>query len=760
MGAFGAITKWLHTMYPMGMVERLPVVNEDGSTSVPGVYIVGDLSGIPLLKFSQHTGARVVETLSNNPRFRKSESDDTYDVVILGAGVSGISAAMECERKKLKYVILEASEPFSTIVNFPREKPIYLYPTEMEPAGSLKVTAGVKEPLLDELRHQANEAGLNIRKGVRATHIERKGDTLHAIVPKGDDVRAKAVIVAIGRSGNFRKMGVPGEEKNKVYNRLHDPADYKDQKVLVVGGGDSAAEASIALAQKGAEVTLAYRGAELTRPKPENVEKVQALAVDEPAFGRIRLLLNTQPKEIGDAQVVLASKDAGDLTIENAHVFSLIGREAPLDFFRKTGIPIHGEWNPKRILTFSAFLVFCVWLYNWKGGGYFGELFALKGWFPFNVPDVLASFGSGGPGTLMGTLKISMASPSFYYTLAYCLCVGIFGIRRIRRRKTPYVMVQTLVLFLVQTIPLFLLPEIILPLLGHNGVFDTGLGQTIANNLFPEAGYGHGREYWRAVGFILAWPLFLYNFFTAEPMMWWLVIGSIQTFVIIPGLIYFYGKGAYCGWICSCGALAETMGDAHRTKMPHGPFWSKLNMAGQVILWVAVALMVLRVVGWIAPESFAGKWFDLLLSGKHYAADGSVISNPINYKWIVDVSLAGVIGVGFYFWFSGRVWCRFFCPLAALMHFYAKFSRFRILPEKKKCISCNVCTSVCHQGIDIMNFANKGIPMEDPECVRCSACVQMCPTGVLQFGQVDKGGEVIKYDSLPASPVLMAEKQK
>jgi ferredoxin len=91
------------------------------------------------------------------------------------------------------------------------------------------------------------------------------------------------------------------------------------------------------------------------------------------------------------------------------------------------------------------------------------------------------------------------------------------------------------------------------------------------------------------------------------------------------------------------------------------------------------------------------------------------------------------------------------------MHVYARFSRFAIVPEKKKCISCNVCTSVCHQGIDVMNFANKGVPMQDPECVRCSACVQMCPTGVLQFGQVNRTGKTIALDLLPASPVIMRE---
>jgi polyferredoxin len=120
--------------------------------------------------------------------------------------------------------------------------------------------------------------------------------------------------------------------------------------------------------------------------------------------------------------------------------------------------------------------------------------------------------------------------------------------------------------------------------------------------------------------------------------------------------------------------------------------------------------------------------------------------------------LAGVVGVGCYFWLSGRVWCRFACPLAALMHIYARFSRFRILADKKKCISCNVCTAVCHQGIDVLNFANKGLPMEDPECVRCSACVQSCPTGVLEFGQIDgRSGAVRRRDRLPASLVQLTE---
>jgi polyferredoxin len=140
---------------------------------------------------------------------------------------------------------------------------------------------------------------------------------------------------------------------------------------------------------------------------------------------------------------------------------------------------------------------------------------------------------------------------------------------------------------------------------------------------------------------------------------------------------------------------------------------------------------------------------------------GQWLGLQLNYAWLVDVVMAGMIGYGVYFWLSGRFWCRFLCPLAALMHIYARFSRFRILADKKKCISCNVCTSVCHQGIDVMSFAQQGQPMEDPECVRCSACVQSCPTGVLEFGQVDtQTGEVISRDSLEASLTRIVEEHE
>ncbi|MCA9291280.1 MAG: 4Fe-4S binding protein, partial [Phycisphaerales bacterium] len=470
----------------------------------------------------------------------------------------------------------------------------------------------------------------------------------------------------------------------------------------------------------------------------------------------VHVRLSTEVERIDPESIVLRNSDGSSETIPNDAVFTMIGREAPLDFFRRSGLRIRGEWRARTWISLILFLALCTWLYHWKKGEVglpIHDAFATRGWFPFNIGD------PADPSTFLGTMTLASKSPGFWYSLVYCLCVVGFGVRRIRRRRTPYVTVQTVTLSLLQVIPLFLLPYLVLPWLGHNGWFDGGIGRTVADALFPVTEWDpQGREYWRTFGFVLAWPLFIWNVFTAQPMWTWLIISIVQTFVIIPLMIRRWGKGAYCGWICSCGALAETMGDAHRHKMPHGPGWNRANMIGQVFLLWVLFLLLLRVALWIHPVRAVGTVYTVLLAGGGAPAWLGEAARYLNYVWFVDVVWAGILGVGLYFWFSGRVWCRFACPLAALMHIYTRFSRFRILADKKKCISCNACTTVCHQGIDVMNFANKGRPMEDPECVRCSACVQTCPTGVLEFGRIDRRtGAVLGVDRLGASPVRAVE---
>jgi thioredoxin reductase/ferredoxin len=740
--------EWLHGRWPAGQPERLPVVNDDGSTQVPGLFVVGDIKGLPLLKFALDSGARAAARVAKELGGAGNHDEDTLDLAILGGGVAGMAAAVEAKKRGLRFEIIEAAEPFSTIVNFPKGKPIFTYPTGMEAAGEVQVSASVKEELLAELRTQVEAAGLATRRG-HAVAARRRGEGFEVELADGQSLRARRVIVALGRSGNFRKLEIPGEDLDKVTNRLHDPADFTGRRCLIVGGGDSAVEAALALHEAGAEVTLAYRGEGLSRPKPENRERLEAAASRDP--DGLQVLLSTQPREIREESVLLAGPD-GERELPNDAVLAMIGREPPLDFFRRSGVPIRGEWTPGRVASLVGVLAIATFIYQWKKGGTFlplNELFAERGWFPFNLPEAWAGLGESfaRPAHLLGTLKVSVGEPGFWYSLAYCAAIVIFGYRRIKRRKTPYVTAQTLTLTAVQLLPLFLLPYLLLPWAGNNGWFDSGWLAGVADELFPRAGYGHGREYWRSFGFILAWPLFFWNVFTHQPMWGWLVISFVQTFVLIPLAVHRWGKGAYCGWICSCGALAETVGDTQREKMPHGPGWNRLNMVGQVFLVLAMFLLVTRALGWAFPGSIFESAYAAVFQGLP----------AFNYVWFVDLFWAGILGVGLYWHFSGRVWCRFACPLAALMHVYARFSQFAIVAEKKKCISCNACTTVCHQGIDVMNFANKGQAMQDPECVRCSACVQTCPTGVLQFGRVDSEGVAVSLDSLAASAVRARE---
>jgi NosR/NirI family transcriptional regulator, nitrous oxide reductase regulator len=430
---------------------------------------------------------------------------------------------------------------------------------------------------------------------------------------------------------------------------------------------------------------------------------------------RLTILLSTQVNAVTEQQVTFNNGK----TIAADAVLVLIGREPPLDFFRRSGIAIRGELSWRKKSWLVAFLVLIAGVYAWKG------------WI---IPPLTSALSPAkflpaisDPTSLFGVIIHSAQSPGFWVTLLYSSVVVGFGIDRMRRRKTPYVRVQTLTLMAIQCLPLFIFPEIILPwLAAHDAI-----PHAIRENLFP------GDQWWKAYGFILAWPLMAWNVFTNEPNTWWLIISFVQTFMIIPFIVWRWGKGAYCGWVCSCGALAETLGDRHRQKMPHGKQWNKLNFIGQGVLASAFIILALHIISWTAPQVISPHLLEVVFM-KGY------------WKHAVDFLLAGALGTGLYFWLSGRVWCRFACPLAALMHIYARFSRFRILVEQKKCISCNACTSVCHQGIDIMNFANKGNHMADPQCVRCSACVQTCPTGVLSFGAVDKQGIIIARDSLSA----------
>lgn len=807
---------WLQKGVPTGEVEKYPEIDLNGETSVKGVFIIGDLTGIPLLKLASESGKKIIDYFESNDEFkiqRINNSDkDILDLIIVGAGPAGIAAGIEASKKNYSFKILEAAKIFNTIYNFPNAKPIIAAPDDYPQRSSLIIKDGIKESLLDELNAQIKNIDLSIDEGEMIDKIEKVGDYF-LVVSKQKKYKSLRVVLAIGKSGNSRQLGVPGEDLPKVFNRLIDPEEAHGLNTLIVGGGDTALETAFSVSSCAKSVTLSYRKSNFARPKEQNAEKLNELVQQ----GKIKLLMESNVKEIKKDSVLLSTIN-GDIEIPNSIVFTLIGKELPTAFLKRSNIKIEGELPFTAKLQFLLLLLVAGVIYFGKSStelfsyffgkmnswtDAFSKILSTEFWAKFfllpisiikvfttdeikiwNAVEYLNSFiayfsfigvivigsyllykyfkdyrwqikpdwqtfkyfyfiaiGSFFAIIFFGGryfgVEFAGKSQGFWYTGLYSLTILIFGLRRIKMNPTKYIKYQTWTLILIQALPLFIFPEFLFPYFGKIGALGSPDG-FVLTQIFP------GGSYWRSYGFILAWPLFVSNLFNSSVTAFWLVFSFVQTFIIIPFIVYRWGKGAYCGWICSCGALAETLGDDYRTLAPHGTIAKKWENIGQWVLVAAFLVTGLKLLSVLYNFNFP-----VINENVSYAAD--LLHNI--YHFSIDIIFAGVLGVGVYFFLSGRVWCRFGCPLAAWMHIVNRFSRYRILSEKKKCISCNICTKVCHMGIDVMNFANKGIPMNDVECVRCSACIVNCPTQVLTFGSLpktDTDNELYKITKLPS----------
>ena len=767
---------WLQKDNPRNIVESYPEIDEQKETSVQGVYIVGDLTGIPLLRLAADGGAKIVKQLFSDQKAtsEKEESTDVYDLIIVGAGPAGISAAIECKKKNINYIILESNRILNTIENFPKEKPITLKPDRVQLELPLEMNDGFKETLIEELTIQIEREGLNFEVGTFVQRLSRKDNIIHIETNKNVYMAEKAVL-AIGKAGNSRQLKVPGELLPKVFNKLYDPGEFVDKDILVVGGGDSSMECSIALAKSGNKIIHSYRKEEFSRPKEENMDRFNDLVEQ----GKITPFFESTVTEIRENEVVLRIKEDSK-TIHNDAVFTLIGRELPTKFFKRSGIRMEGEnglswwWFMVASISFFSMLYFgkvgiafdlfagadtigakiIAYLsapfqttLNWSLSGYkwYPSLNFILGWTgsiifiisgtcslgllarhgnvyfrtPWRAFKYTYFIGVSSFFTILYFSKLLnntsgraewIESPTYWYSLFYCVTMLIFGIRRSYVRKTRYVFWQMTALVSIQIFFLFLLPfHLFKPLILEN----LGAQHWIVSELFPS-----GK--WSSFAFILFWPLNMWEFGSST---FWTWFPFVQTGLILFFLIRHYGKGIYCGWICSCGGMAETLGDEYRRKTPHGPGAKRLENIGQIVLFSAIIFTPIIYL------NKSGMWSSFPLLS--YTMTGV-------YKFLIDVIFAGILGLGVYFFLGGRIWCRYGCPLAALMHIYTRFSRYRILSEKKYCISCEICTRVCHMGIDVMNFANKGIPMNDVQCVRCSACVTECPMDVLSFEKLKK----------------------
>jgi len=769
--------------------EILPIVDASYESSVSGIFVIGDVTGLPLVKIAANQGADVIERMQQAGRFRPADAEDgRLDLVIIGAGPAGLAAAVEAEHRGLRYVVLERSVVASTVQSFPPGKKVYAEPRGIANHSRLDVEGDLeRDVFLSRIAAVVHDNRLKIKTAIEVTRVRKTGERQFEVDTKeGTSFPARQVVVAVGRQGQPRLLDCPGADRaEKVTYRLHTADDYQQKDVLVVGGGNSAIEAALMLSGHN-RVTLSYRGDDFFRAKDENRRRLEQAERE----GRLTILRGSHVEAIEPLEVRL--NVAGETTtIPNDQVIILIGTLPPVDFLLNMGLELDGIWTAKRVGLSIAGLAVGIFIYffskhfvltpaaagagKWLLPGMAGlagsrlitalnfttGLLLPVGWllllaatlmdrnrrthgkvrrFPVARPGALLTCGAvlyaasrivpsvftvnpaeagHGPYYVPGLAWIYHVVPTYFanayglYYLLYFAAIAVFGLYWAWRSGHRKVWRRNLTIIATQWTLWWGVPTFLAVFLGRNP-----WTPLIARSLN-------------------AWPLNIAAF-RIDPVVgpgdpaWWhtvalvgVVWAAVLTFIIIPTMTIGWGK-VYCSYFCSCGALAETVGNGFRHRGPKGDKPRRFERFGFVIIPLAAIATIADLLGYPGPLGLYNMW--------------------------VGTLLAGALAIGLYPFLGQRVWCRMWCPLAFWMNFWGRWSDFRITSEKGKCIDCNVCNQYCQMGIDIKSRALKGIPitLKDTPCVACSECVVRCPMQILHLGKQPPAAQVLHTVTVPA----------
>ena len=323
-----------------GTSERgvdIPLVAHDFETNVPGLFIAGELGGMGLIRNAVEQGRQAMASISEQCR---KENRQELDVVIVGAGPAGLSASLAAQESGLRYATLEQDSFGGTVSHFPRGKIVMTAPVVLPRIGTVKFREISKEALLEFWADVIRKTGVQINFRERVEAITPLAGGLEVRTP-GNVYHTKCVLLAIGRRGTPRKLGVPGEDSTKVVYRLIDPEQYRNRKVLVVGGGDSALEASISIAeQPGTEVSLSYRSAAFSRAREKNRRRIDALNHS----GRLKVFMNSSVREIHENTVEI-EQQGSRIDIGNDAVIVCAGGILPTPFLREIGVEVATKYG-------------------------------------------------------------------------------------------------------------------------------------------------------------------------------------------------------------------------------------------------------------------------------------------------------------------------------------------------------------------------------------------------------------------------------
>jgi thioredoxin reductase/Pyruvate/2-oxoacid:ferredoxin oxidoreductase delta subunit len=315
----------------------IPFVSPEFETNVPGIFIAGELGGMGLIRNAIEQGRQAMESIRKLDGIGKSSQ---LDVVIVGAGPSGFSASLAAMQHKLRFVTVEQDSLGGTVSHYPRGKLVMTAPVQLPTFGKVKFKETTKEQLLGFWQEVEKKSGIEVRYGERLEEIART-PTGFSVRTTRETYQTRAVLLAIGRRGTPRKLGVPGEDQEKVVYRLIDPEQYRGRSVLVVGGGDSALEAATSIAEEpGTTVAISYRSDAFGRAKLKNRQKVEQAE----AAGRLQVLLKSNVREIG-ADRVTVEHDGRLIEFPNDAVIVCAGGILPTPFLKTVGIEVETKYG-------------------------------------------------------------------------------------------------------------------------------------------------------------------------------------------------------------------------------------------------------------------------------------------------------------------------------------------------------------------------------------------------------------------------------
>jgi thioredoxin reductase/ferredoxin len=307
----------------------IPELSPEFESNVPGIFIAGELGGMGLIRKAAEQGRQAIDVI----RKRRGGSFD-FDVVIVGCGPAGISAGLSSIEHKLRYKLLEQESSLGgAVFHYPRNKIAMTAPVKLALVGKVKFGEVQKEKLLEFWQGVVERTGLKVTFKETMQGIDTEGEGFVVRTDRAS-YRTRSVLLTMGRRGSPRKLEVPGEESSKVVYRLVDPAQYTGQAVLVVGGGDSALEAAIALSvESGTDVTISYRSAAFNRVKGKNRQALEQAQRE----GRLKVLMESTVRSIEPDKVTLRTA-TGEKTLRNDAVIVCAGGQLPTPLLQSIGI--------------------------------------------------------------------------------------------------------------------------------------------------------------------------------------------------------------------------------------------------------------------------------------------------------------------------------------------------------------------------------------------------------------------------------------